>query len=298
MIILKCFYKFLYILLFQFLILNSIQAQADFFASQTEGCTQFKVKFTPDFSAVRTDTIQSVKWYFGFGDTISSSKPDFKPDTVTFKYEGQYTIVMVINNRKKSAIVKTNYITVHRTVQSVFKSDEHDANFNYTFIPFDIITDTGATYNYIWTFKNIFRDTKVDTLKVNYQNPSAGISTHLFDTGIYHISLRIEDSYGCVSQYEKIYTFINQVNIPNVFVPPIHHFFQIDPLDWNTVLLFKVFNRNGLLVFEQEAPIISWNGQTNSGKDLNTGVYYYILEAVEGDPLKRYSQKGFIHLYR
>jgi hypothetical protein len=294
MIIPKRFYRVFWILLFQFLIFNSINAQVDFFASQVEGCTNFKVKFTPDFSAVNADTIQNVKWHFGFGDTISSRNPD----TVTFRNEGKYTIVMVINNRKKGAIVKINFITVHRTVQSVFRS-ENITGFSYLFSPIDPLTDAVPTYIYRWSYENISRgDTINHYRRVTFLNPSAAIDTFNLDTGIYRVVLRIEDTYGCVSQWGKIFRLADPVIIPNVFVPPVHHFFQIDPLDLNTVLLFKVFNRNGLLVFQQEAPIISWNGQTNSGHDLNTGVYFYILEAVAGDPLKRFSQNGFIHLYR
>jgi hypothetical protein len=293
MIIFRCLYKALNILLLQFLILNNIHAQADFSANQTEGCTPFKVKFTPDFSSINEDTITSVKWHFGFGDTLIA----VDPDTVTFMKEGQYTVVMVLNNHKKSAIVKTGFIIVHKTLQSVFRSEEFAINHNYIFIPVETITDTVPTYTYTWSFDNGI-SAVVHKRIVNYQNISDAIDTFSLDTGVYHIYLRTEDTYGCASQYERIYSITDQIVIPNVFVPPVHHFFQIDPLDWNTVLLFKIYNRNGLLVFEQEAPIISWNGQTNSGIDLNTGVYYYILEAVEGDLAKRFSKKGFIHLYR
>jgi PKD repeat protein len=293
MIVPKYFYRVLNILLFIILFIGSIHAQADFYASQTEGCTPFKVKFSPDFTAVDPDTIISVKWYFGFGDTITSRNPD----TVIYNKADVYTVVMVINNHKSNAIVKTDLITVHKTVQAAFVSDEFAVDYNYIFIPVDSITDTFATYNYTWTYTSN-TSTIVHNRVVNYLNPSSAIDTFSLDTGVYHVILKIEDSYGCVSQFEKIFSFSDPIIIPNVFVPPVHHFFQIDPMDFNTVLLFKVFNRNGLLVFEQEAPIISWNGQTNSGKDLNTGVYYYVLEAVEGDSSKRYTKNGFIHLYR
>jgi PKD repeat protein len=295
MIVPRCFYRVLGILFFPFVILNSIHAQSDFFADQTEGCTNFKVKFTTDFSAVNPDTIHSVKWYFGFGDTISSSNPD----PITYTKEGKYTVVMVINNHKKSAVVKTDYIIVHKTVQSVFNSEEFAPDYNYKFIPIDSITDKVSTYNYTWTYENVLNSTTVvHNRSVKYQTFSQATDTFSLDTGEFRVTLRITDPYGCVSQSEKIYTITDPIAIPNVFVPTVHQFYQIDPQDMSIVLLFRLYNRNGLLVFQQEAPLISWNGQTSSGKDLNTGVYYYILEASEGDPLKRYSKKGFIHLYR
>ncbi len=52
---------------------------------------------------------------------------------------------------------------------------------------------------------------------------------------------------------------------------------------------FKVFDRNGVLVFdlseeEEQSVLINWDGKTNSGKELPADVYYYLAE-VEFDVL-------------
>ncbi|MDR6239745.1 hypothetical protein HNQ88_002793 [Aureibacter tunicatorum] len=77
-------------------------------------------------------------------------------------------------------------------------------------------------------------------------------------------------------------------------------------------LSFKVYNRNGVEQFEYENVVneddtdlsgvyIDWNGQTNSGNDLPSGVYYYLLE-VEFDVIDPNKQtqlfKGWVHLVR
>ncbi|HEX2394967.1 MAG TPA: gliding motility-associated C-terminal domain-containing protein, partial [Bacteroidales bacterium] len=63
-------------------------------------------------------------------------------------------------------------------------------------------------------------------------------------------------------------------------------------------LRIRIFSRTGILVYESEGPVITWNGETASGDKLKTGIYYYTLEAISGDPHKWYTKTGFIHMYR
>lgn len=270
-------------------------AQADFTADTTEGCTPLQVKFSIDESTVDMDTITRIDWYFGFRDTITS----LDPDTVTYLNEGLYTVVMVINGYRESAVVKPDYINVHRTVRSVFRHEEYAPGNNYRFIPLDQITDASITYTFMWRY---FKLTGVDERTHNYivtiSNQEIAIDSVTLDTGLYQVALRIDDDYGCQSRFTDTVRVYASIPLPNVFVPRYENFYIIDPQNLNTVLKFEVFNRYGLLVFSQTSPIINWDGKSNSGLELNTGVYYYILEAVEGDPVNRYNQRGFIHLYR
>jgi hypothetical protein len=59
-----------YILLIQLFLLESVQAQTDFTASEIMGCTPFTVSFAIDLSTVDTDTISTVEWHFGIGLAI------------------------------------------------------------------------------------------------------------------------------------------------------------------------------------------------------------------------------------
>lgn len=271
-------------------------AQPDFTASVTEGCTPLSVLFTVIPGAI--DTIEYVKWHFGSGDTISATSND----TIShiFTEEGTYTIVMVVNNFDAVAVVKTNHIVVRRSVRSVFRFEEYAAGNNYRFIPVDVITDPDASYYFQWTYTRLS-----DSLeRFNYYNVTSAsqgsaVDVITLDVGTWRVTLRIEDEYGCSSQFSEIVVVPGYIAVPNIFIPDQDNFYIIDPKNINTVLKFQVFNRYGLLVFSQTSQVINWDGKTNAGTPLNTGVYFYILEAISGDPLERFgTREGFIHLYR
>ena len=287
--------RVVYILLSQLIFFLPAAAQADFRASTTEGCTPLHVKFAIDQTTVEMDTISRIDWYFGRGDSITA----VDPDTVIFLQEGEYTIVMAINDYRENAVVKEDFIVVHRTVSAAFQSEEYAPNNNFRFIPLDEITDSAATYFYLWEYEKIDGS---DTRNTDY---IVDITTHLnaidsvtLDTGTYVVSLNVQDTWGCTSDYAQRLVIAQEIRVPNIFNPEQEEFLIIDSQNLNTVLRFQVFNRYGLLVFTQTAPIISWNGKSNRGTILNSGVYFYVLESVEGDPGGKYSQQGFIHLYR
>jgi hypothetical protein len=274
-----------------------IQGQVDFTASETDGCTNFRVKFSIDYSTIDIADINSVKWHFGFGDTIRA----IDPDTIVYTQEGQYTVVLIINDDPAMTAVKENFITVHHTLNAIFRHEEFQINNNYQFIPLDHITDLTANYTYDWLYLRQNRDTAIHHIKngITATNQLIAIDTVTLETGRFPVSLTIIDnSNGCISSYETEVRIFDDITIPNVFVPENHHFFEIDPKDLSIVLLFQVYTRYGLLVFKQESPHIIWDGRNNYGTELNTGVYYYILEAVQGDLTEKYSKKGFIHLFR
>ena len=270
-------------------------ARPDFTVSADEGCTPFRVKFSLDRSTVDMDTINRIDWHFGFGDTLTV----IDPDTITYENEGVYTVAMVINGYVDSAVVKTGLITVHRTLLSVFRYEEYATGNNFRFIPLDQITDPSATYLFMWSYHLLTgNDDRSHDFIVNISNQDMAIDTVTLNTGTYDVVLRIEDNYGCTSRYADAIQVYEGIRIPNVFVPSIENYYTIDPHNLNTVLKFEVYNRYGLLVFSQTSPIINWSGKSDTGLELNTGVYFYILEAVEGDPVNKYNQRGFIHLYR
>ncbi|MGM0549572.1 MAG: gliding motility-associated C-terminal domain-containing protein [Bacteroidota bacterium] len=86
-------------------------------------------------------------------------------------------------------------------------------------------------------------------------------------------------------------------DVPNVFSPNgdgVNDLFII-PADGFTVYQMTIFSRSGMVVFERKAPVITWDGRNKAGDEVKQGVYYYVLEALDGSsPVK----KGFLHLYR
>jgi PKD repeat protein len=274
----------------------TLEAQVDFTASVTEGCTPLKVKFTIDPATIDFDTVESVIWNFGFGeDTLVTN-----PDTVTYASAGTYSVRLIINQNRPGSLIKADLITVHQTVSATFNWEEYASNFNYRFIPLDEILVPGVNYTYIWEYvETTGPDDRTTVLSgINTMNQLIAIDSITLDTGLYRVTLTIMDiDHGCTSQSMRLVSISEEVVLPNVFVYGSGRYFIVDPRDLNTVLHFQVFNRNGVKVFEQTAPVITWNGESSWGRQLNTGVYFYILEAKEGDPQSRYTQNGFIHLY-
>jgi PKD repeat protein len=272
--------------------------QGSFTADDTTGCSPLSVRFSIDESTIDLDTVSYITWNFGVGDTVNTSSPDTGM-TVVYPNGGNYTVTMAVNGYRSSAVTKEDYITVHQTVRAVFSSDEF-APKTFRFIPIDVIRDTSARYSYMWRYNKTDGSDSRSTnySNISYLNQDTAIDTMSLDTGTYSVVLRIEDTYGCLSRFETIITVLEEIQIPNVFVAQPGNFFIINPQNISTILNFKVFNRYGTLVFEQEAPVINWDGRSTWGKDLVTGVYYYILQATQGDASERFSQKGFIHLYQ
>jgi gliding motility-associated-like protein len=279
------------------LIFRGVNAQPDFTADITEGCTPLTVQFAVDQSTVDMDTITRIDWYLGMGDTLRAVSLD--TSVFTFPREGAFNITMVLNGNREAPVIKPGYITVHRTVIATFRYEEYASNYNYRFVPLDTITDTAATYFYTWQYDKLTGiDPRVHDYIITVGNQLDAIDSVTLDTGIYRVQLVIDDNYGCISRSADTVQIADVIKLPNLFVPRVEGFYIIDPKDVNTVLKIEVFNRYGMLVFSQEAKLINWDGRDNAGQDLNTGVYYFILRSVRGDLAKRYNQNGFIHLYR
>lgn len=92
----------------------------------------------------------------------------------------------------------------------------------------------------------------------------------------------------------------NFYEIPNVFTPNGDGF--NDRLIAKTSGLverveFKLFNRNGLLVFTTEDPRLNWDGVYN-GKIVSPGVYFYSCEVFEQriSGIEQFHLSGFVHV--
>lgn len=86
-------------------------------------------------------------------------------------------------------------------------------------------------------------------------------------------------------------------NIPNAFTPNgdgISDEFVVQTSGLSQIM-FKVFTRTGVLVYQNKAFYVKWDGKNDNGKDLPEGIYYYILEDLD----KNYeTAKGFIYIFR
>ncbi len=251
-------------------------------ASATEGCDSLKVKFS--FTG-DTDTITSVEWDFGNGETGNS----LNPDTVSYIQPGQYTVQFTINGITSDPVVINDFITVRRSIRAFFDVNNLEGEYNYSFTHIDQPFDTNATYEFLWWFSD--GETRSGQREVIRTFP---------DTGIYSVSLTINDSYGCTDKRSQQVFVFDEIRMPNVFTPNEdghNDYFIIRPVSDDIILSINIYNRNGILVWSMEAPVIMWDGRTDNGVPLSSGVYYYVLEATEGDNQGLYNKSGIIHLF-
>lgn len=59
---------------------------------------------------------------------------------------------------------------------------------------------------------------------------------------------------------------------------------------------FTVYNRYGTKVYDKADYVDEWHGQDNSGNDLTTGTYYFVLEMKNEDPAFGKVEKGWIYV--
>jgi gliding motility-associated-like protein len=273
-------------LLFLFLSYQ-VKGQYDFTVSATEGCSPLPVKFTYVTTAT-VDSVDTYYWSFGNGITSYSKIPD-----TTIFIQGVYdpTLILTFLNGSEVWIVKADLITVD--------SPPAEADFTYSrptesffFYQFESTTvlDTAAhDYTFAWDIED-FAPRVGESQDITF--PSVDTFT---------VMLTVTDENGCSSSTTEDVVIIEEIVIPNVFTPggddDINNYFIIQS-NGGIVLRIRIYSRTGVLVYEMEGPVIAWNGETASGDKLKTGVYFYSLEAVSGDPGKIYSKTGFLHMYR
>ncbi|GAG10594.1 unnamed protein product, partial [marine sediment metagenome] len=119
----------------------------------------------------------------------------------------------------------------------------------------------------------------------NCKNPIATIKEQIT------YKATITDSNGCSK--EEIFIIDLRIDIPNVFTPNNdgkNDFLKINDLPPNSSI--EIFNRWGVLIFEDNNYNNYWNGITVNGKKVSQGIYYYVLK-IPGTNLDK---TGFIYI--
>jgi len=257
-----------------------LSGQYNFTASITEGCTPMKVKFT--FLST-SDTIRS--WYWDFGNGQTSTLMD--PDTVIYETPGVFTPSLLFNNRTDLWIIKADLITVHHTVAANF-SYYDSVTYNVYVFEHTEPLDTGTTYTFNWDIEGFPSHTGRRTI----------VTFPEMDT--FNVSLTVTDNNGCSSTKSQEVFVLEDIVVQNVFTPNgdnINDYFLISS-NGGFPLILRIFTRAGILVYENEGSTLTWDGKTASGQELNTGIYYYTIEALQGDPNKRFSKAGVLYMYK
>ncbi|MFC2115012.1 gliding motility-associated C-terminal domain-containing protein [Bacteroidota bacterium] len=256
-------------------------AQITFYADKTSGCDSLEVIFTylnTDF----IDTVTSVEWDFGNGQTGSGKGPQ----TVLYDSPEAFNVGILINGN--TTISRQGYIKVHATPSARF-----------------FWSDSLELGSYSVVLKNVPQ--AVDTVPLDYQwqfedggTDSVRALIHSFpEAGDYRAVLRVTHRpEGCSDQWSTIVSVRDSLDCPNVFTPNedgINDYFIVSS-NGLTVYNIQIFSRTGVMVYKAEAPIIMWDGRNLSGQELLPGTYYYVIRSANGSG--RFEKSGFVELFR
>ena len=269
-----------------------VDAQPAFItASETEGCDSLKVKF--GLKNLDIDTITSISWDFGNGTTSNIIDPDTVTYENTVRAQRAFDVTIIINGDSANPKVHNDFITVYRTVTADFRCADTlttDQSINKVCWNTDHLYDTSSSYEFIWYFEGIGEVTSRRPL-LSFPAEDDTISASLIINDLTH---------GCTDTMIRDIILLTELKIQNFFTPNDDNIFDEFIIEGGSMPLhIMIFSRTGTLVYEAKGPkTIRWNGTTASGEKLKTGVYFYILKALEADPAERYTKKGFVHLFR
>lgn len=270
-------YLFLSILAFP------VKGQYDFTVSGVSGCAPMKAKYSL-INTATIDTIAQLTWDFDNGETSTS----LNPDTVTYDQQGSYTPTLVItfDNGYELWITKTGYIDVHRLVNASYSYKDTISDLVYVFEQTATL-DAGVDYTFEWDIEGFALRTGSRQV---YTFP---------DTGSYSVTLTLTDEFGCSSQATGEISILEEIRIQNVFTPNNdgdNDYFIVNTGSSLPVNV-KLFTRTGVLLYEAEGTIVTWDGCTANGQKVKPGIYFYVIEALSGDPDGKYSKAGALYMY-
>lgn len=152
----------------------------------------------------------------------------------------------------------------------------------------------GNIVSWLWDFGNM-NTSQLQTPPVqHYSTPGSN--------QFIPVSLRVTDTAGCSHTSKHQIELVNNcyVAVPSAFTPnsdglndflyPINAYKALN-------LLFRVYNRQGQLVFESRDRKIKWDGRVN-GQDAEMGTYVWILNYVDKDSGNKVDKKGTTILLR
>ncbi|MBN1143806.1 MAG: gliding motility-associated C-terminal domain-containing protein [Bacteroidales bacterium] len=269
--------------LFLSILAYPVKGQYDFTVSDAAGCTPMKIKYSLTNTAT-VDSIDQVTWDFDNGETSSS----IDPDSVTYDQQGSYTPTLVItfDNGYELWITKTGFIDVHRIASVSYSYKDTISDLVYVFEQTATL-DAGVDYTFEWDIEGFALRTEPRPL---YTFP---------DSGTYAVVLTVTDEFGCSSQASGEISILEEIRVQNVFTPNNdgdNDYFIVNT-NGSIPINLKIFSRAGVLVYEAEGTIVSWDGYTVSGQKLRPGIYFYVMEALTGDPDGKYSKAGALYMY-
>lgn len=235
--------------------------------SSKSGCAPLVV----DFFA---EEIKNARYFWNFGD---GSTAESSAVTYVFENAGKYLVTLIVRLPDGRSLASVDSVEVHPS-PDVSYTDEHNKVVMAS-SPFKINIDTKNASDFTWWAN--------DKIISDAERPNLIFS----EAGNYHISLTAGNKFGCVDSQEvltvEVKTSEYNLRFPSAFTPnrisAAESKYNVNQLN-NDVFFpvyfgiekyhFRVFTREGKLVFETTDPTIGWNGYFDN-KLLPQGVYIW-----------------------
>jgi len=263
----------------------------------TDPTAETKVLFTPRVAAPATFT----SWNFGDSSTSTDSIATHSFTSIdTFTVSLNFKVNSIDSTITHKVFANTAAFSVQldkntnatyvRIFRSSFKFAQNNPallgnmRFEWT-VNGNILTDVGFPTSTDGQFPNIrytFEASGINTVILSAWNTTNPANITTFTRKI---------------NIQTAATKIKFANIPNVFTPNgdiANDFFKVST-NGISRLVFKVFTRSGSLVYENKSCIIKWDGRNDNGTELPEGIYYYIIEDLDG---VYENANGFVYIFR
>jgi len=249
------------------------QPQASFSIASKSGCVPFNLNITNN-----TKNAFEYTWNFGDGKKYKSKNPSH-----TYKHPGLYKISLTVKGYGGVSYCIIDSIIVHDNPKAkVFWPYSMPLFINQKII---IPNESQNAVKYEWNFgDNTISNDKLGTHSFNKE-------------GNYLITLKTWNKNNCydstIVKKVKVININNQIKFPNAFTPNpngsssghysntdynndiFHPICNIEVSKYN----LKIFNREGILIFESNDINIGWDGYFNN-KKLPETVYLYVASGI------------------
>ncbi|MBU6157672.1 MAG: gliding motility-associated C-terminal domain-containing protein [Bacteroidetes bacterium] len=236
----------------------------------SNGCAPYALRFQDS-----TVGAQRYLWEVSDGQTSSDPNPQFQLNT-----PGIYTIKQTIFNDNSCNKIDS-------TTRSVEVSGAPSAGFSYSPLPPKENTPT-----------NFFSNTSADVVKWEWDFGDGSASeeknpTHQFEaTNFFRVCQTVTNANNCTdSACQSVEALVSILfDLPNAFTPNgdgMNDIFQVRGFGI-TNMTFRIFNRQGLLVFESKSPNIGWDGTyQNKPQPMDTYAWTLDIEYFNGEKTRK-----------
>lgn len=251
------------------------------FSDSLKGCVPLSASFTDSSQ----NNITNWLWDFGDGNTSTQQNP-----STVYQNDGVFDVNLIVtdNNGCSDTLLKPNYIEAYPNPIADFSYETDGVIYVNSDIEF---LDESAGNPIIWNWSFGDNDTE------DIQNPLHAYS----NTGIYSVTLTVENNYGCSSTITKNLEVKSpySIYVPNAFTPDG---------DNNNATFFavgygigefemQVFNRWGELLFTSDDIQAGWDG-TYQNEEVQNGVYIWKIFLKEEHTEINHRLMGHVNLIK